>query len=332
MTHLAARLCVISIFKMFSFVWGVQTENEVMAAIKTLAVRQENTMVARVALHNMKQDRDETVRSFGVRLRGQASVCKFIIKCSGCSNDVNYTDAILRDVVTKGIADPEIQLDLLGDKNQDMPLEDILKFVEAKESGKRSASKLLDSNAVEAASSSYKRDKSGKSSAASHDRHDFSTARNKDKSDTCGYCGKRGHGKSAPSRIRRNECLAYGHVCGLCNRSHHMEAVCRSKDKPKAQRSDIVPSSAAVFDALCNINDHVTAFDNSCTVNDSNFEHSVCIDHHVYDKLSDTWVRQKSKTQPFINVVARVSPEDYSALGFRLNQKKNYLSGILCYG
>ena len=60
----------------------------------------------------------------------------------GCDNAVNYTDAILRDVLTKGIADPEIQPDLLRDKNQDMSLEEVFKFVEAKESGKRSASQL----------------------------------------------------------------------------------------------------------------------------------------------------------------------------------------------
>ena len=34
---------------------------EVMAAIRKLAVREENTMVARVQLHNMHQDRDETI-------------------------------------------------------------------------------------------------------------------------------------------------------------------------------------------------------------------------------------------------------------------------------
>ena len=91
--------------------------DEVMAAIKKLAVRDENTMVARVQLHNMRQDRDETIRSFGARLRGQASVCKFLIKCPGCDADVNYTENILRDVVTRGLADSEIQLDLLGEKN-----------------------------------------------------------------------------------------------------------------------------------------------------------------------------------------------------------------------
>ncbi|CAC5402327.1 unnamed protein product [Mytilus coruscus] len=34
-------------------------EQEVLATIKKLAVRQENTMLARVTLHNMRQDRDE---------------------------------------------------------------------------------------------------------------------------------------------------------------------------------------------------------------------------------------------------------------------------------
>ena len=128
-----------------------KTEADVMAKIKKLAVCEENTMVARVALHNMRQDRDETVRSFGARLRGQAGICKFMIKCPGCDIEVNYTDAILRDVLTKGIADPKIQLDILGDKNQDMTLEEVFKFVEAKESGKRSASKLLDTHSVHAA-------------------------------------------------------------------------------------------------------------------------------------------------------------------------------------
>ncbi len=45
------------------------TEDEVFAAMRRLAVREENTMVARVALHNMRQDRDEPIRAYGARLR-----------------------------------------------------------------------------------------------------------------------------------------------------------------------------------------------------------------------------------------------------------------------
>ena len=44
---------------------------------ETLAVREENVMVARVTLHNMKQDRSESIHYFGARFQGQAGVCRF---------------------------------------------------------------------------------------------------------------------------------------------------------------------------------------------------------------------------------------------------------------
>ena len=74
-------------------------------------VRQENTMVARVQLHNMKQDIAEPIRNFCARLRGQAGVCKFTVKCANCDRDVDYTEHMIRDVVTRGLADNDIQLD-----------------------------------------------------------------------------------------------------------------------------------------------------------------------------------------------------------------------------
>ena len=87
---------------------------EVMAAFEKLAAREENTMVVRVALHNMQQDRDEPIRNFGARLRGQAGVCKFTTKCPNCERNVDYTEHIIRDVLTRGLEDQDIQLDLLG--------------------------------------------------------------------------------------------------------------------------------------------------------------------------------------------------------------------------
>ena len=54
-------------------------------------MREENTMVARVTLHNLKLDRDDPICSFGARLRGQASVCK----CTGCDANVDYIATIL---------------------------------------------------------------------------------------------------------------------------------------------------------------------------------------------------------------------------------------------
>lgn len=73
------------------------------------------------------------------RLRGQASVCKYTLENTGCGIHLSYTKSILGDVPCRGLSDAEIQMDLLGDVNQGMTLEQTLKFIETKE-GKRSAS------------------------------------------------------------------------------------------------------------------------------------------------------------------------------------------------
>ena len=81
----------------------------------------------------MCHNRDETIRSFGAR---QAGICKFTIKCPNRENDVNHTENILRDVVTQEVTDSDIQLDLLSNKNQNMTLEEVFQFIEAKKAGK----------------------------------------------------------------------------------------------------------------------------------------------------------------------------------------------------
>ena len=64
-------------------------EKDVLKAIKALAVRQENSMVARLKLHNMKQDRDEPMRSFSAKIIGQAATCKYVTECPQCSHQVD---------------------------------------------------------------------------------------------------------------------------------------------------------------------------------------------------------------------------------------------------
>ena len=96
-----------------------KTEVAVLAAIKQLAVREENVMVARLNLQRLKQDRDEAVRSYCARLRGQADTCDYVIKCPECNKDANYKDNIIRDVLICGLNDQDIQLDLLGSTNKE---------------------------------------------------------------------------------------------------------------------------------------------------------------------------------------------------------------------
>lgn len=166
-----------------------KTENEVLASIRQLAIKQENTMVARATLHGMRQDRDEPVRAFVARLRGQAGVCKFSLTCpsAGCGTVVSYTDQIICDVLTRSIVDQDIQLDLLGEKDQDMSLETVINYIEAKEAGKRSAGRLQDSPHLASAISQYRHQQK------SQLRDRFTNSRD---NEPCHYCGLRGHGST----------------------------------------------------------------------------------------------------------------------------------------
>ena len=67
-------------------------------------------MVSRLALHNMSQDRGEGIRNFEARLRGQADICKFMVKCTcHAPTEVNYTDNMIRDVLVRELYDQDIQ-------------------------------------------------------------------------------------------------------------------------------------------------------------------------------------------------------------------------------
>ncbi len=123
--------------------------------MKTLAVRQENVMVARCHLLQLTQDRDEPVRAFAACVRGQASVCNFVVACAQCQHGNDYSDIMVRDAIIRGLEDSDIRLDILSESDQDMTLERVLKLVEAKESGKRSASRLLSGDATSTAAATH---------------------------------------------------------------------------------------------------------------------------------------------------------------------------------
>ena len=79
-----------------------RSEDEALDCIKTLAVKPQNTLVARVQLLNLKQDRDEAIRSYAARLRGQSSICQFTksVTCQ-CEEvvDIDYNEDVIRDTL-----------------------------------------------------------------------------------------------------------------------------------------------------------------------------------------------------------------------------------------
>ena len=167
-----------------------------------------------------------------------------------------------------------------------MTFEQILRFIEAREAGKRSATQLLLPHATHTiVGSSYKRQKrdAAEQSSSKHE-------------DPCSYCGKRGHGRNAHAWLRRKECSAYGTTYNHYNKSHHFESVCRGKAKTKSSRTS--EQEDVIFDILCEL------------ITKRNMA-SISLDHHIYDKLTKKWFRHPLKSQPVVRLCMEIQKVDW---------------------
>jgi hypothetical protein len=173
---------------------GTVTEEDRLAQLKQLAVRQKNRMVNRVKLGTLRQDKGEPVRKFAGRVRSLASVSEYKVSCTTCQVPIAYTEPVIMDQVIAGVADLEIQKDVLSHPEAaTMTLEKLLTFVEGKESGQASQG-LMSGNSVNDV---------GKKSK-------------------CGFCD--GH------HVRgKQHCVAAGKKCENCGKIGHFSKVCRSK-------------------------------------------------------------------------------------------------------
>ena len=70
------------------------TEDDLLARMKKMSIRAQNKLVNIVEFLSMTQDTDEPVPMYISRLRGQAMVCEFTVKCNSdsCDSTINYSD------------------------------------------------------------------------------------------------------------------------------------------------------------------------------------------------------------------------------------------------
>ena len=205
------------------------TEIEALSKIKKLAVHIENVRVARVTLHQMRQDQDDPVRGYVAKLKGQASVCNYTMnfKCQ-CNqvSEINYADEMVSNVLISGLADNQIQRELLSDVNQEMSLEQMVNLIEAKEVGNRSASQVTNTVKTYAVRSTHKRDMNKAIKSQNHTSRDENIS-SKDRAWHCSWCGKQGHGNYRDVEKRRRTCPAFNHTCKNCSRKGHYDSLCK---------------------------------------------------------------------------------------------------------
>ena len=106
---------------------------QLLTAMRSLAVIPVATCVLRSELFQLRQERDEAIRAFAARVRGKAETCAFAAQCE-CGKSVNYTDNAIRDVLLNGLADTDIRREILGTKDiLTKPINDIVALIEGKE-------------------------------------------------------------------------------------------------------------------------------------------------------------------------------------------------------
>ena len=62
------------------------------------AVEKQSDLLNKVQLMETKQERDEPIRSYVARLKGQANICSLMMKCPGytCTETMSYMDSTIR--------------------------------------------------------------------------------------------------------------------------------------------------------------------------------------------------------------------------------------------
>jgi len=128
-----------------------KSEDEVLIAIKRLAVIPVAISVRRSDLLAVRQCDGESVRSFFARIKGKAATCLYTVNCpSGeCNQSVDFTDIIAKDVLISGLVEDGVKREVLGWPGLDKStIEETVSFIEAKEMARDALNRHSATNAI----------------------------------------------------------------------------------------------------------------------------------------------------------------------------------------
>ena len=296
-------------------------EADLIAIIKRLAVKEESILVHRIKLGKITQPTGTSIRTHLASLRGQAALCQYTAKCkiTNCTHTYDYSDEIIKDNLIRGIADPEIMADLLGDSKTDRTLEETVNFIAQKEQGKATQSAVGDQAGAIGHSYQPKFNKVPSKTPCWACRGPAHGAKNDKEtrsqhcpawSFTCAKCSVKGHYSSACSKC--TSCSTWGHrdkssrFCHSQQQAYRPSGPHHGKKSGANHMSDDVeePSTGFIYDEVCGAVD-------SSTLTTSN-GHNPPLEHHMFD---GRWVARHSEPHPMMTVKLSPCPEDHTTLG-----------------
>ena len=216
------------------------SEDELLAAIKKLAVQPVAIGVRRTELMNMTQDREEAIRTFHAKVKGRALTCAYKVDCS-CDppSKADYTDCVIKDVLINGLSDEDIKREILGLSDLDkLSVDDTVAKIESKETARNAMSNTTGAAGI----SSFKKESANK---AAEDKKLETLVK-------CGDCETKIH---AFVRIKGGQIRARKYCKDCFQKNHRQQRQNRSGNTPtkndKKEESDMTPLYTKLVPLLC---------------------------------------------------------------------------------
>ena len=185
---------------------------EIEQAIKTyLRPRERLTIAERANFYVMKQDAEENIMDFVVRLRKAAQHCKF----DDLKTSLDPTEEMIRLALISGLKDNHTKESLLEKMvSTDMNISQILEFIRQYEQRQQFINPIISST----------RDVLHITNETDNNDINFSNYKTKNKISKerisgCNYCGNYHAAKSCP---------AYGKICNVCKKRNHFARMCKA--------------------------------------------------------------------------------------------------------
>jgi hypothetical protein len=181
-------------------------------------------MISQINLHSLQQELEIKIRNFAAHVKGQVELCNLVVNCT-CGVNVRYTDQIVHDIIVHGLHDQDHQWEVLGDQDQDMSLDAILKLLEMKEMGRKIQASILGKTGGLA--SPHTR---------GHRADPTKQQQQQDKGSKCNYCRKTGHSANKlpweSVENRKENCPAFTTKCEKCSKLGHYAKLCHARKTP----------------------------------------------------------------------------------------------------
>ena len=223
-------------------------ESQLLAHIKSVAVKVVHKEVHRMAFNSLLQDQGEPVTQWVARLKAKAFLCEFEVPCTCCTPPVkvSYAEEEVAQRLVEGLCNQEHQRRILSESATVTTLEQKVARLQVLETTEQSAQSLhrTHSQPPSDASATKSQYKAGKLQSKQVPAAEGSGPV------LCRWCGLPSHPRG--ETLERKSCPARTKKCNKCQKTGHFSRVCESSEAATAGTGDEtgelqpLPSDASV--------------------------------------------------------------------------------------